>query len=233
MRFIFKPVAKYNAIKTHTCQRLLCVLFLPISKLNFCTFILATMLETDLYNKGEFRFIPFQDDIPIVLKTAHQDIHSGRNTSAKQTGLNYYVPLVNELIALFTQRCIICVPRKKRKCHILPIHFTNTRKVGIEVCIDCFNMDLDVCGFHYVLVIVEILSLFVWAAPLHSKRAEEVRERLDEVFMRENISPQIRTDNGGEFRGSLDVYCEWLQARKIKRITPYNPRSNVHTHKII
>jgi hypothetical protein len=93
---------------------------------------------------------------------------------------------------------------------------------------DCFDFALDARGCRHVLVVVEATTLFVWTRSLRTKRNEEVHEHLDEILSAEHLSPDIRSDNGTEFRSIPDALIK-IYLGKIKRIQPGKSRSNVST----
>ena len=110
-----------------------------------------------------------------------------------------------------------------------PIHFTNRRRPGDEIAMDCFDFSLDNEGYKYVLVLVDVMTLFVWACPLRTKRNEEVMRFLEETLVENNFHCDLRMDNGGEFRGFMKHFHKfWSRGHShIKRIYPGNSRSNV------
>ena len=76
----------------------------------------------------------------------------------------------------------------------------------------------------YALTVVDMLTGFVFCAPLKSKKAKEiVQTYLDEVYNRFGGSRKILSDNGTEFKNK--VFQEVLE--KVKTYSPpYHPQSN-------
>lgn len=87
-------------------------------------------------------------------------------------------------------------------------------------------MHRDLLGRYYVLTVSEFVTGYCWARPLISKRPEKVSEKLDEIFLENNLNPTIRTDNGGEFKGDLDLRRH-VMGCEVNRIRSRNSRSNV------
>lgn len=110
-----------------------------------------------------------------------------------------------------------------------PIHFTNRRRPGDEIAMDCFDFSMDNDGYKYVLILVDVMTLFVWACPLRTKRNEEVMRFVEKTLVEFNLRSDLRMDNGGEFRGFMKEFHNFWTPEKsrIKRIWPGNSRSNV------
>ena len=60
-------------------------------------------------------------------------------------------------------------------------------------------------GFHYLLVVIDCFSKFVWAYPLKNKKAESVLACLRGLFFCEGIPRILQSDNGGEFVAKENV----------------------------
>ena len=86
----------------------------------------------------------------------------------------------------------------------------------------------------YILNIVDYFSKKVMARPIRDKTAIEVRNAFQAICLQVNSYPHILvSDNGGEFRGALDVFINAhnLVAHPNQRIhhiftTTYSPTSN-------
>jgi hypothetical protein len=81
-------------------------------------------------------------------------------------------------------------------------------------------------GNRYILTISDYFTKFVEAAALPSKHAVGVAQVLFKIFMRMGIPRVLTTDNGKEFKNTLDD--EMAKLLGIKRIftTPYHPQAN-------
>ena len=59
-------------------------------------------------------------------------------------------------------------------------------------------------GHRYALTVVDMLTCFIFCAPLKSKKAEEiVQTYLDEVYYRFGGSRKILSDNSTEFKNKV------------------------------
>ena len=110
---------------------------------------------------------------------------------------------------------------------IMPRYFTNHEKVGVEVAMDCFDMNVSTGGFRHVCVMVEFLSGFIWTKALITKRADDIAFFFDSVIRTESLCPsKLRLDNGLEFRTNVDKILQSCGGKAV-RVTAYKPRSNV------
>lgn len=110
---------------------------------------------------------------------------------------------------------------------LLPMHFTNNRSVGEELAMDCFDMSIDAEGFRHVLVVKECMTGFLFTWPLRTKRNDRILQVIDQLCCAERFYPDLRMDNGTEFKTLLDAFVTFRGSGRIKRIKPYKPRSNV------
>ena len=84
----------------------------------------------------------------------------------------------------------------------------------------------DMEGYRHVLVVVDHTTKFVWARPLRTKRNSEVLGHLQEILQPEGLAPDIRIDNGTEFKSLPDDLAATWNG-DVRRITPGKSRSNV------
>lgn len=55
-------------------------------------------------------------------------------------------------------------------------------------------------GFMYILVVIDVLSKYLWMRPLKDKKGVSVAKALREILMEGRVPKRIRTDKGQEFR---------------------------------
>jgi len=58
-------------------------------------------------------------------------------------------------------------------------------------------------GYLYLLVVIDIMTSFVWLRPLRTKDASEVAEALFKIFSEFGFPSVLQSDGGGEFRNTL------------------------------
>ena len=82
----------------------------------------------------------------------------------------------------------------------------------------------DQVTYRYVLVIVDVMSRFLWLRALPDKTSETVAEKLKLIFMQFGTPAKIQNDNGAEFQGAVKVLCETESIKHI-RGRPHYPQS--------
>lgn len=76
-------------------------------------------------------------------------------------------------------------------------------------------------GFNYLLVVVDVLSRFIWVEPVRSKKAHEVTRAFESILVRSHRQPvRFITDQGGEFCNG--VFRAMLKTLHIVHIIPKN-----------
>ena len=83
-------------------------------------------------------------------------------------------------------------------------------------------------GHHYALTVVDMLTDFVFCAPLKSKKAKEiVQVYLNEVYYRFGGSRKILSDNSTEFKNKMFQEVSKKLGCKVRTYSPpYRPQSN-------
>lgn len=78
--------------------------------------------------------------------------------------------------------------------------------------------------YKYILVVLDIFSRFIFLRPLESKSSTEVATRLTEIFSDTGPPARIQSDQGTEFKGSVQVLMKAMGV-KIIHSRPYHPQS--------
>ena len=89
--------------------------------------------------------------------------------------------------------------------------------------VDLSKLSKKNSGYKFILVIIDILSKYVWLRPLKSKKGSELKEAIEDVLEKSGRKPRIlQSDKGTEYRNSL--VQSLLQKRNIKFITTHSER---------
>ena len=81
-------------------------------------------------------------------------------------------------------------------------------------------------GFNFVLLVVCLLSRFIFIRPLHTKAAAEVVAILYLIFVDLGFPKVLQSDNGPEFVNALLKGLTEAVGWDHRRITPYHPQGN-------
>lgn len=80
-------------------------------------------------------------------------------------------------------------------------------------------------GVKYILVMIDILSRFVWVETLKSKKSADVTEAMQKMLKRSGIPKLMRVDKGGEFNNHK--FDSLMSKYNIRKYTTSNqPKSN-------
>ena len=75
-------------------------------------------------------------------------------------------------------------------------------------------------GVHYLLVVIDLLSKFVWVRPLKTKTAKEVKEAFQDILSGDRKPEKLRTDQGKEFDNAN--LKRFLRSEDVKYFTSQN-----------
>ena len=81
-------------------------------------------------------------------------------------------------------------------------------------------------GNKYVLTVCDYFTKFVWAKPLPSKEAKNVAQALRELFFLFGIPQVITTDQGREFKNTLNAELTTTLGIQHRLTTAYHPQAN-------
>ena len=80
--------------------------------------------------------------------------------------------------------------------------------------------------YHFILIVVDVFSRFVWLMPLKSKCAPVIAKKLFKLFVNFGHPKIIQSDNGTEFINDIIDHLRLLFSWEHRRSTPYYPQSN-------
>ncbi|NJL55645.1 DDE-type integrase/transposase/recombinase [bacterium] len=100
--------------------------------------------------------------------------------------------LKQDTSGVFSRR-LVKFPREK----IIPYSLDHTWECDLA---DLTSLKDDNDGFCFLLVVIDTFSKFAWLRALKTKKAIEVRDAMEDIFLSEGRKPvRVRTDLGSEF----------------------------------
>ena len=75
-------------------------------------------------------------------------------------------------------------------------------------------------GFGFILVVIDVLSKFVWALPLKNKTSSLMIEAFEDIFARGRKPLKLMTDNGAEFKNR--AFQKFLKGEDVDFFTSQN-----------
>ena len=106
-------------------------------------------------------------------------------------------------ILRYCKLCAVCEKFKVEHIKFEKLHFSWPNQPMEFICMDLIGEFYPATsrGHRYALMVMDILTDFVFCAPLKSKKAEEgIQTYLNEVYFRFGGSRKILSDNGMEFK---------------------------------
>ena len=81
-------------------------------------------------------------------------------------------------------------------------------------------------GVNYLLVVIDVLSKYVWVRPMKNKTARSLRKAFDSILPEGRKSEKLRTDKGTEFLN--ESFQQYLKKKDIQFYTANNePKASV------
>ena len=166
-----------------------------------------------------------------ILKMAHDELgHNGTHRTYMLLKRLYYWKGLKPSVVRHIQRCYHCQRRNKQVVKYATLHFD----------VATFPMQfisMDLIGeFHphtskgkrYALMVICMLTGYVFCIPLKTKTAEEVLQAyIDNVYSKFGGSLKILSDNGTEFKNKIFEHIAKELGVVYKLYTPpYHPASN-------
>ena len=129
------------------------------------------------------------------------------------------------------KNCAVCQKRNPQVVPYAKLHF-----VTATFPMEFISMDLigefypsSKSGYKYALIVICMLTRYVFCVPLKSKQANKVLQAYIDVYAKFGGSLKILSDNGTEFKNQLFEKIAKELGMKHKIYTaPYCPSSNGH-----
>ena len=166
-----------------------------------------------------------------VLQLAHNSAgHNGFQWVYPSIRQLYYWNNMKKDILCHCKQCAVCEKFKVERIKFEKLHFSIPNQPMEFICVDLIGEFYPPTsrGCRYALTVMDMLTGFVFCAPLKSKKAEEVTQTyLNELYYRFGGSRKILSDNGTEFKNKMfEEVVKKLGCEVRAYSPPYRPQSN-------
>ena len=174
------------------------------------------------------KVLPDPDKQNGLLEAVHASAHLGtEHMYCKLRTSAYYWPAMCADCHHTVQACPQCLRHTVRKTGFHPLNPVSASLPMDHVAIDLLSPGVTSDnGFNYVLLVVCLLSRFIFLHALHTKSAAEVVARLYLIFSDLGFPKVLQSDNGPEFINELLSGLTEVVGLDHCRITPYHPQGN-------
>ena len=177
--------------------------------------------------------------IPLVLDQSHNLLgHNGSPRMYLYISRMFYWPSMHKEILDYCKRCVPCRQMNLRHQAYPPLHLYIPNMPLQLVALDLITLPVTTsAGNKYALTMMDMLTSYVWAAPIPNKEAATViRAFLTHFYEKEGGCMWILTDNGSEFTNmDLKALTRALNITHINS-SPHHPMGNAKlemVHKFI
>lgn len=188
--------------------------------------------EVEDRRKGLF----YQAVVPKILVNQMLDFHHegfghmGANRMLETVRLRYFWSGMDKDIQAHTRKCINCKLRKsyQRRPRVPIMKYDDSARPLDRVHVDLTGpLPKTKAGNHYIMVIKDYLTKYVWLIPLKTKNAIEVAEAfVGEFVCQAGVPGRVVSDRGNEFVNRLLANVSRILCINRISTTPYNPRSD-------
>ena len=128
----------------------------------------------------------------------------------------------------FCQNCIMCIEKKGEKHHFGELIDRNNKRPWDRIYVDLWGPINPESrkGKKYVLSVKDAFSRFVIFEPIKSKEGKVVAEALARIMICWGVPGEVYSDNGREFRNSLQEALAKNFGFNRKFTVPFSPWSN-------
>ena len=122
------------------------------------------------------------------------------------TSKSYYGNNMKKDILRHCKHCAVCEKFKTKHIKFEKLHFSSPGQPMEFISMDLIGEFYPPTskGHHYALTVMDMLTGFVFCAPLKSKKAEEIAQAyLNKVYYRVGGSRKILSDNGTKFKNKV------------------------------
>ena len=167
---------------------------------------------------------------PVLQLTHNSAGHNGFQWVYLSIRRLYYWNNMKKDILCHCKQCAVCEKFKLECIKFEKLHFSIPNQPMEFICMDLIGEFYPPTsrGHRYTLTVMDMLTGFVFCAPLKSKKAEDVIQTyLNEVYFRFGGSRKILSDNGMEFKNKMfEEVVKKLGCEVRAYSPPYRPQSN-------
>ena len=167
---------------------------------------------------------------PVLQLTHNSAGHNGFQQVYLSIRQLYYWNNLKKDILCHCKQCAVCEKFKVEHIKFEKFHFSIPNQLMEFICMDLIGEFYPPTsrGHRYTLTVINMLTGFVFCAPLKSKKAEEVTQTyLNEVYYRFGGSRKILSDNGTEFKNKMfEEVAKKLGCEVRAYSPPYRLQSN-------
>jgi hypothetical protein len=192
-----------------------------------------------LYKKhksGRLLKVATPNDLPQIWATCHDQGHPGQRTTWIRVSRTYWWESMERDCYDYVRRCEHCQKEKgkairtDRELHPIPVTAIPFQKLGIDL---AGPLPKTKQHHKYLLVIIDYLTKWVEAIPLHDNTSGTVAKVFyQEIICRHGCPLEVTTDGGPSF---LNEFLRSLEGWNIEaiKISPYNPQANGLVERVI
>ena len=167
---------------------------------------------------------------PVLQLTHNSAGHNGFQWVYLSIRRLYYWNNMKKDILRHCKQCAVCEKFKVGCIKFEKLHFSIPNQLMEFICMDLIGEFYPPTsrGHRYTLTVMDMLTGFLFCAPLKSKKAEEVIQTyLNEAYFKFGGSRKILSDNGTEFKNKMFEEVAKKLGCEVKAYSPpYRPQSN-------
>ena len=167
---------------------------------------------------------------PVLQLTHNSAGHNGFQQVYLSIRCLYYWNNIKKDILCHCNQCAVCEKLKVECIKFEKLHFSIPNQLMEFICMDLIGEFYSPTsrGHRSALTVMDMLTGFVFCAPIKSRKAEEVIQTyLNEVYYRFGGSRKILSDNGTEFKNKIfEEVVKELGGEVRAYSPPYRSQSN-------
>ena len=141
-----------------------------------------------------------------ILGAAHDELgHDGSTRTYMLIHRLYYWKDLKASVNKHIKQCMMCQKRNIQAVKYVQLHFSTPRLPMQFISMDVIGLsDPFNNGYHYVLMVICMLTGYMFCIPLKAKTVSKVvKAHIDEVYAKFWGSIKVLSDNGTKFKNQL------------------------------